>query len=50
MRLVEEQNARDAVEVGVGGLPAIVLLKYYYLPADTLIASRAAASALSLTD
>jgi hypothetical protein len=50
VRLVEEQNARNAVEVGVGGLPATVLLRYCYLPADWLITLRAAASALSFTD
>jgi len=49
MRLVEDQNARDAVEVGVGGLPVTVLLRNCYLPADRMIALRAAASALSFT-
>ena len=39
---------RDTVEGGGGGLPATVLLRYCYLPADRLKALHAAATALAL--
>jgi len=47
---VEEENARDAVEGKVGGLPATVSLRYCYLPADELKGLQAAVTAIAFTD